>query len=693
MFRTVRISFLMTTLLLSGVIVKGDVPGELKIQEIRKMGEEELLSSPEIEVVGQVVRFHSRDRGLFLFDGEDGIYAYPKKSWPRNIKLGSWVRINGNAEQGIYNPIVMSNDAYVEKADDVLQYAESFDPNLFYDPSVDCQWVSSSGVIIDYDAFPGRDHIMLQIEMFGYQASIQIPYSAENLEAASELMFKFVTFQGVACVQVNDRKQMIGRLFYLSSIDELKVEQALDHIEPTVISKEEFINGSSSDENYISLDGTITYIENKNVYLQEGIHSLKVRTKNRLDMKVGDRVRVFGYAWSQPISRGLRATEFNKLDEAEFVEPIELDHSQLRDPENNYTLVTLDVEVMDIGRSFKGNEKGSATQTSFLCRAGEEVFECKIPTHYIVNKKFSPGMRLEVTGIVNLEQAIDVPWRFSIERMWLQLRYLGDIKIISEAPWMSTTRLYYIVAIMIGIIFISLFIVGVLRRTVYRQTELIGSQIKRETLMSERHRIARELHDNLDQSLAGIALQLSSSIKLMDRDTSKGVKGLKRIQEMLVYCSEESRNTILELRGGWLEEMDVLSAIKKYATQLIEQYNINIEFTGDSESIRFDRYAERQVFSIAKESMINACKHAEAKVIKVEFKNDDDGLILNVADDGIGFAEDESEFSGRFGILGMRERANRIHAVLDFKSQVNGGSCVELRLSKDQIIEVSDEQN
>ena len=89
MFRTVRISFLMTTLLLSGVIVKGDVPGELKIQEIRKIGEEELLSSPEIEVVGQVVRFHSRDRGLFLFDGEDGIYVYPKKSWPRNIKLGS----------------------------------------------------------------------------------------------------------------------------------------------------------------------------------------------------------------------------------------------------------------------------------------------------------------------------------------------------------------------------------------------------------------------------------------------------------------------------------------------------------------------------------------------------------------------------------------------------------------------------
>ena len=90
--------------------------------------------------------------------------------------------------------------------------------------------------------------------------------------------------------------------------------------------------------------------------------------------------------------------------------------------------------------------------------------------------------------------------------------------------------------------------------------------------------------------------------------------------------------------------------------------------------------------------MINACKHAEANLIKVEFKNDDDGLILNVVDDGIGFAEDESEFS-EFGILGMRKGQIRFMQFLDFISQANGGSCVELRLSKDQIIEVSDERN
>ena len=95
--------------------------------------------------------------------------------------------------------------------------------------------------------------------------------------------------------------------------------------------------------------------------------------------------------------------------------------------------------------------------------------------------------------------------------------------------------------------------------------------------MSERHRIARELHDNLDQGLAGIALQLDSSLKLFDKNPEVGLAGMKKIQEMLIYCSQESRNTILELRGGWLEEMDLPSAIEQFSELLMEQYSIHLD--------------------------------------------------------------------------------------------------------------------
>ena len=139
-------------------------------------------------------------------------------------------------------------------------------------------------------------------------------------------------------------------------------------------------------------------------------------------------------------------------------------------------------------------------------------------------------MQLQLTGLVHLEQMKDVPWRFSIHRMWLQLRSLDDIVVLAEAPWLTTQRLTYMIAVMVGVIGVTLFFVITLRKTVRRQTELIGSQIRHKSIMSERQRIARELHDNLDQGLAGIALQLSSSIKLFERDVNAGLKGMRRIQ-------------------------------------------------------------------------------------------------------------------------------------------------------------------
>ena len=116
--------------------------------------------------------------------------------------------------------------------------------------------------------------------------------------------------------------------------------------------------------------------------------------------------------------------------------------------------------------------------------------------------------------------------------------------------------------------------------------------------MSERQRIARELHDNLDQGLAGIALQLSSSIKLFERDVKAGLKGMQRIQEMLIYCSEESRNAILELRGGWLEKMNVTDAIRQFSSMLEDQYQIAITVSVEGTTTRFKRYAERQIFRL-----------------------------------------------------------------------------------------------
>ena len=663
---------------------------DLSFDEIKQLTAADLQAKPKVEVHGQVIRFHSRDRGLFLFNGESGIYVQPKNSWPKTIRLGSWIRVQGVAVEGIYYPIVRAEEVSVERKDAPLSEADEFDPNLFYDPTIDSQWIQTSGLIIDYDSFPERDHIMLEMEVFGYQASIQIPYSKENLMNASAFMFQSVRFQGVACVQVNNRRQMTGRIFYISSMDDLKIIESEARMNPSVLTVDHFLNGNIEINNYVTVDGVIAHVDEKNLYLQDGVHHLQVRIKERVDFCVGDKVRISGYAWSQPISRGLRAIEVVKLDVNQTVKPIEVPFSDLRDPQYNHALARVNAWVVDIGKSFGGGTD-SVIQSSLLCRSGEDVFECKVPSSVVESQVVEIGMQLQLTGLVHLEQMKDVPWRFSIDRMWLKLRSLDDIVVLAEAPWLTTQRLTYMIAMMVGVIGVTLFFVITLRKTVRRQTELIGSQIRHKSIMSERQRIARELHDNLDQGLAGIALQLSSSIKLFERDVKAGLKGMQRIQEMLIYCSEESRSAILELRGGWLEKMNVTDAIRQFASMLEDQYPIAITVSVEGITNRFKRYTERQIFSIAKEAMTNACKHAKAEHIEVRLKYAEDQFLLLVTDDGIGFKDNPLYKSGHFGLLGMEERANRINGKLLINDAEHAGVQVELSVLVNEYQEPDDE--
>ena len=88
-------------------------------------------------------------------------------------------------------------------------------------------------------------------------------------------------------------------------------------------------------------------------------------------------------------------------------------------------------------------------------------------------------------------------------------------------------------------------------------------------------------------------------------------------------------------------------AIRQFS-MLEDQYQIAITVSVEGTTTRFKRYAERQIFSIAKEAMTNACKHAKAEHIDVRLKYTDDQFLLLVTDDGIGFKDNPHYKSGHF---------------------------------------------
>ena len=147
----------------------------------------------------------------------------------------------------------------------------------------------------------------------------------------------------------------------------------------------------------------------------------------------------------------------------------------------------------------------------------------------------------------------------------------------------------------------------------------------------------------------------------------------------------------MELRGGWLEKMDLTNAIRQYAGMLEDQYPISITVSVEGIPTRFQRYVERQIFSIAKESMTNACKHAKAEHIDVRLKYAEDQFLLLVTDDGIGFKDNPLYKSGHFGLLGMEERANRINGKLLINDAEHAGVQIELSVFVNEYQEPDDE--
>ncbi|MEM6884801.1 MAG: ATP-binding protein, partial [Verrucomicrobiota bacterium] len=153
------------------------------------------------------------------------------------------------------------------------------------------------------------------------------------------------------------------------------------------------------------------------------------------------------------------------------------------------------------------------------------------------------------------------------------------------------------------------------------------------------------------------------------------------MQGMLRHCREESREAIMDLRGGLLEKMDLPAALRKELPVLVEECRAKLEVTVTGEIRRFQAKAERHIFRIAKEAVTNAVRHASPSNIEVELHFRPKAFELLIEDDGIGFEVERLSKSERFGLQGMRERANRVQGLIEIKSSRGQGTLVRLELT------------
>jgi PAS domain S-box-containing protein len=201
----------------------------------------------------------------------------------------------------------------------------------------------------------------------------------------------------------------------------------------------------------------------------------------------------------------------------------------------------------------------------------------------------------------------------------------------------------------------------------YKEARLVAA-------LSERQRLAAELHDSVTQSIYGISLAAHTALPVVDAQPARVKKILAHIVGLADMAFADVRSLIFELRPEALERYGLVGAIERQAQPLRVREQIALHFDLGKEP-DCEVSIKEAVYRIAQESLNNIGKHAKAKDVWVKIETVDSNLCLEVRDNGAGF-DPTLDYGGHLGLQVMRERAERLGGNLMVYSRPGSGATV-----------------
>ena len=197
-----------------------------------------------------------------------------------------------------------------------------------------------------------------------------------------------------------------------------------------------------------------------------------------------------------------------------------------------------------------------------------------------------------------------------------------------------------------------------------------------EAQETERRHIARELHDEIGQSLTVIQLNLQAI--LLAPGTKAYAARLNDSLTVVDRVQEQVHDIALNLRPLILDDLGLEPALRWFTKRQAALAGLQIRFHADPLKYRLDPVIETECFRVAQEAIMNSARHAQAKTVSVELRNEAGQIHLRVTDDGIGFdvgAIRETAVRGAsLGLLNMEERAALVGGGLEFISTAGKGT-------------------
>jgi signal transduction histidine kinase len=667
---------------------------------IRTLPYERSLEKLPVELTA-TVGFVESGGTVFVQDDTAGTHLHFKPA-RNDLRVGDRVRVKGVTMAGLYLPGVEVTEITVLSHESppaaVPAIYDDLATGRFHYQRVLVEGLGRTLTPLD------ENRSLLRLAMGSRVIEVRVD---APLEAAPQLIDARLRITALAAGGINDRRQLVFPYLRVTDWSDVAISQTAPEVEKLpVTSAANLLHFGAADEPHhrVRIRGTVlAAFEDGRVFLRDATPpppprdakvdepqlspSIAIQLSTTPTLQTGHFAEIVGFPIMQGFSASLAdAVVLNSEPRSEpEASPVTLSRFQNGSHDADLVQLTTPAVLNDFFRTPDGYElrltSGGTSIRAFLLEKTAPRLEL--------------GSACQLTGICLVESATtDKGFRSEPDRASLLLRSLDDVQVLSTAPFWTARRLVFAIALLGGLVLLTLILLTLQRRQITR----LESKITHQAALDERQRIAREFHDTLEQELTGLSLRLDAASTRPLEEKARTL--LETSRSLVSRIQSEARNLVSDLRDDTAHATTLPEALQLLATRAPEGIAITLDL---SPIPAIPPPVTHHLRMIAQEAITNALKHAHPTHITLQLSATPASstlhhsttpslhpsashLTLRITDDGRGFDPTAQTHGqpGHFGCIGIRERARKVGAEVKWESEPGKGTtvCVELPLGE-----------
>jgi signal transduction histidine kinase len=662
---------------------------------------------------------------FFVQDPSGGVFVENKT--PQRVKVGDVLKISGITRAGGYAPCI-TKPQWVKMGTAPLPAAKPVTIEELMSGVEDSQRIEIAGVVRDAQMSGSELEIELVSGGYRFRAYIIVPeaINPQSLVGAKVLL------KGTAATAYNapahtTLRHIVTVTLYVPHAADFVIEEpapANPYDQPlTALNAIAQYPRNRSPGGQVHVKGVVTFQrKGQDLFLQDASGGLQVKSKLVVPVDPGDVVEAVGFPAVENYLPVLQDAVFRKTGEPRVnLTPQDVTVPDLLKGLYHADYVTLKGVLVDrMAQGIGRTADEPVVQTTLVLQSSNLLFAAEKDTSELNGflTSIPIGSLVEVEGVCILESDEDG----KIKTLRVLLPTSHDVHILETPGWLTPEHLLVSLAIVSGILLIAiswsvmvsnknsklkslvneketaqkelqqahdLLEWRVTERTKQLKVEMTArkeTELQFRAVLTERTRLAQELHDTLEQTITGIALQLDRVANHFEKNPENASRHLKLARNLTRQGQTDVRHSVWGLRSRAAEKFNLVNALNVNSRQIANDAGIEIQIETNGETHPLPETVEENLLRIGQEAITNAIKHSGAKTVKIELHFSPRQVVLEIKDDGKGFAPEAclGPDEGHFGLLGIRERAERMGGQAHISSTPGTGTCVRVEIPREE---------